>query len=208
MDNSNSDTANTAALLNNIEAMLQSMDNSIPNSKPSQKPSCQQKNIKRETKEVSTSFKKISPKLSPKKATDTVTSLIKQSPAVETLNSNQNVLHMIGSKPIILQSIQTAPATNTFPVLNNTIVIDNLNKINSNIEKSPKAKKAKTNIEVISQTSPSQTFHIQTPQNPTLILSPMISNLPNQTVKEAVIVQPVNLDVRMSNLFLVKSKIY
>lgn len=181
------------------------MDNNIPARKPSQKLPCE-KSIKKETKEVPTSFKKISPKLSPKKAiVATPTPLPKASPPVGTLNPSTNVLHVLGSKPIILQSIQAAPVSN-FPFLNNTIMIENPGKVNSNIDKSPKAKNAKSDIEVIQQTSPTQDFQIQSPQNSTLILSPMISNLPNPTLKEATIAQPINVDVSISKGMLYEFK--
>lgn len=203
-DNVQPDTASTEQLLDNIEAMLKSMEysnltpsfnqqNNKNNSNESNKPAKIQKIMKKEPDEnLNTgSFKKISPKILPKivPKTSTVTP-INQSVTINNSSNKELVRLPINNsinKTVIIQPMTSLNDSiiNAVHLDNgNTILIENLNTTNSstlNDDSSPKAKRIKNDYEpeIILQNCPSTE---NSSPNTGLILSPMISNLASPSV--------------------------
>lgn len=186
-----SENLNSEQLLNNIEQMLKSMD---------EKPSVENKNqiiqpknvIKKEAKQVTDSkFKKITPKILPKlsvKKPETTVPIQQQQPLKNTPKLiNAGIVRLVNpnhTNPIIIQSI----GNSGFASLNgsNTILIENLNTINSmDNNGTSNTKKIKTHCnneyEIISPNTLIQQQQRDL-SNTKLIQNPMISNQPNSNI--------------------------
>lgn len=181
-----SENIETEFLLDNIEQMLKSMDEK-DNFKNQQQNLQPKKVIKKEVKPITEDrLKKISPKILPKlspKTSDITATNVQQSLKNATAKTiNPDIVQL--TNPIIIQPL----ANNGFTNLNgvNTILIEKLNTMYSvNSYKGSDAKKLCTNRNDVEYESIQQNELIQKSefQDPTLLLNPMISNLPNSTNK-------------------------